>query len=95
MLQSFEADMLKLAMVRIFAQFKRHHMRSRIVMTIHDSLWVHAPADEQEIAQEMVEIEMTRAIPMSVPVRVDVKIISHQPREISATTSIFPQNAFE
>lgn len=94
-LQSFEADMLKQAMVRICAHFKQHQMKSRIVMTIHDCLWIHAPLDEMETAQEIVEKEMTSAIPMSVPVRVDVEVIKREPRESSSVAAIFPQNAFE
>ncbi len=77
-LQSFEADMLKLAMVRIQAHFKRHQMKSRIVMTIHDSLWVHAPLDEMESAQEIVEKEMTQAIDISVPVEVATELVKRE-----------------
>ncbi|MEW6532043.1 MAG: DNA polymerase [Thermodesulfobacteriota bacterium] len=95
MLQGFEADMLKLAMVRIQGHFKRHQMKSKIMMAIHDSLWVHAPIDEVEVAREMVETEMIRALPMSVPVQVDVDIVRRKEQEIPAVTSIFPQNEIE
>lgn len=94
-LQAFEADMLKLAMVRIHGHFKRNLMKSRIVMAIHDSLWIHAPVDEMEVAQEIVRTEMTRAIAVSVPVAVDVEVVKREPREISSPAAIFPQNAFE
>jgi DNA polymerase-1 len=94
-LQSFEADMLKQAMVRIDGHFKKNLFKSRIVMAIHDSLWVHAPLDEMESVREMVRREMTRAIRMSVPAVVDVEIVPRKPLKYGVTTDIFPQNGDE
>jgi len=72
-LQSFEADLLKLAMVRIHGLFKRHHMKARLAMTVYDSLWVLAPEEEKDLAVEIIQKEMTQAIPLRVPVRVDIE----------------------
>jgi len=94
-LQSFEADMLKQAMLRIDGHFKRELMRARIVMAIHDSLWVHAPIDEMEVAREMVETEMIRALPMSVPLSIELQTTMLEPRETKPATSIFPQDTIE
>ena len=87
-LQGFEADMLKLAMVQIDGNFRQRQMKSRIVIAIHDSPWVHAPLNEQAIAQEITEIEMIRAIAMNVPVVVDVEVVERKRRDIPTTTGI-------
>lgn len=77
-LQSFEADMLKRAMVRTQDLFKSHHMTSRLVMTVHDSLWVLAPEEEKDLAVEIIRKEMTQAIPLRVPLRVDIEVVDHK-----------------
>jgi DNA polymerase I-like protein with 3'-5' exonuclease and polymerase domains len=64
-------------------------------MAIHDSLWVHAPIDEMEVAREMVETEMIRALPMSVPLSIELQTTMREPRETKPATSIFPQDTIE
>lgn len=94
-LQAFEADMLKLAMVRIHGLFKRHHMKARLVMTIHDSLWIHAPIDEEELIEELVRKEMTRAIALRVPLRVDIETEGFETPSSATMTRIFSQESFK
>jgi DNA polymerase I-like protein with 3'-5' exonuclease and polymerase domains len=93
-LQGFEADMLKQAMVRINGHFRRDGLKSRIVMAIHDSLWVHAPVEEQEIAKETLVNEMTHALPMTVPVAVDVAVVCRTAHDHMTTNPIFSEDAF-
>lgn len=90
-LQAFEADMLKWAMVKIHELFKRHHMKSRLVMTVHDSLWVQATDEEKDLATDIIRKEMTRVIPLLVPVRVDIEVVEQRQKEKS---SIFDDDAF-
>jgi len=89
-LQAFEADMLKLAMVRIHGLFKRHHMTARLVMTVHDSIWVLAPEEEKDLAAEIMRKEMTNAVPLRVPVGVDIEVV--EPRQ-GAGSSFLPDHA--
>lgn len=69
--QQIEADMLKNAAVRLDRVFHRRGMQSRIVMLIHDSLWVEAPKAEVEQAKHLMRRMMTTALKFAVPLEVD------------------------
>ena len=45
--QQIEADLIKTAMLRLDRIFRRRNMKARIVMMIHDALWVEAPEEEE------------------------------------------------
>jgi DNA polymerase-1 len=59
--QMMEADILKTAAVRLDRISKRRNMGARIVMLIHDAIWVEAPADEKEEARRLMDKIMSTA----------------------------------
>ena len=61
-LQQGEADVLTLAFVSLQAIFRRRNMKSRIVMIIHDCIWVEAPLREAEQARRLMEDTMKNAV---------------------------------
>jgi DNA polymerase-1 len=61
-LQQAEADVLTLAFVSLQAIFQRRKMKSRIVMIIHDAIWVEAPKEEAEQARTLMEDTMQNAV---------------------------------
>jgi DNA polymerase I len=69
--QQTEADLIKTAMVRLDREFRRTNLKSRIVMMIHDSIWVEAPNEEQKEAKRLVRRMMTTAIKLDVPLALD------------------------
>ncbi|MGO9614144.1 MAG: DNA polymerase [Dissulfurispiraceae bacterium] len=71
LLQQVEADIVKIAMVKIVWNLKRHSMNTRIVMMIHDSAWLEAPEEEKDFAQFLMKHLMTTAVKLSVPLEVD------------------------
>jgi DNA polymerase I len=71
--QQIEADLMKTAMVRLDRIFRRRNMRSRIVMMIHDALWVEVPREEEAQARHLVQRMMTTAGRLDVPLEVDIK----------------------
>ena len=50
-----ESDIVKQAMVGINREFVKRGMRSKIVMMIHDSIWVEAPEEEAKEARQIME----------------------------------------
>ena len=70
LLQMLEADIAKRAMVRIDRTFREMGLQSRIVMMIHDSIWVEAPEAEQETARTVMEEAMTTVVDLSVPLEI-------------------------
>lgn len=53
--QMMEADILKTAAIGLDRIFRRRSMGARIVMLIHDAVWVEAPADEEEEARRLMD----------------------------------------
>jgi DNA polymerase I len=71
--QQIEADLIKTAMVRLDRIFRRSDMRARIVMMIHDSLWVECPEEEAEEVRQLIRRMMTTVGKLRVPLKVDIK----------------------
>jgi DNA polymerase-1 len=59
--QQIEADLIKTAMVRLHRIFRRRNVGARIVMMIHDALWVEAPKEEAEEVSHLVRRMMETA----------------------------------
>ena len=73
-IQGTAADMIKLAMIRLHARLRRADTRARMILQIHDELLFELPADDTQAVRAMVTEEMTRALAMDVPVKVNLSI---------------------
>jgi DNA polymerase-1 len=74
LLQQEEADLLRMAVMRLYARFRDLDMQSRVVMTIHDAVYVEAPEEEAEKAKEILKSQMEAAVEMPfVPLEVDIE----------------------
>ena len=70
--QGTAADMIKVAMITINKQLKTNNLKSKMILQVHDELLFECPKEETEKAQRLVEEEMINAIPLKVPVKVDI-----------------------
>ncbi len=73
-IQGTAADMIKLAMIRIQKRLDGERLGARMLLQVHDELVFEVPEKEAEAAGLMVREEMEKALPLSVPVVVDVGI---------------------
>jgi DNA polymerase-1 len=71
-IQGSSADMIKIAMIRIFDEMAAAKLKSKMIMQVHDELIFDAHKSELEILKPMVEEGMKNAIKMKVPVVVDM-----------------------
>ncbi len=71
-LQQAEADVLTLAVVGLYGIFGKRDMKSRIVMLIHDCIWVEAPLEEKDEARKLMEETMRNAVEYPL-VRLDIE----------------------
>ncbi len=71
--QGSAADMIKIAMNRIFAEIRSRQLKSRMIMQVHDELVLDVLNEEKEKVKEIVERCMVEAMPLKVPVVVDMK----------------------
>lgn len=66
-IQGSEADIIKLAMIRIWKRFKKEGIRSRMILQVHDELNFSVYSDEAEKVEKIVLEEMQGAYPLHVP----------------------------
>ncbi len=70
--QGTAADIIKIAMVKVYRRLKDENMKSRLIMQVHDELLVEAPENEREKAQLILREEMENACEMKVKLTADV-----------------------
>lgn len=71
-IQGTAADIIKIAMVKVYDRLKEENMKSRLIMQVHDELIVEAPEDEAEKAGIILGEEMRNAFKMKVELSADV-----------------------
>ena len=70
-IQGTAADIIKIAMVRIYDRFKRENIRSKMLLQVHDELNFSVYPDEKERVERIVLEEMQNAYPLDVPLVAD------------------------
>jgi DNA polymerase-1 len=71
-IQGSSADMIKIAMINIFKAFCDMDLRSRMILQVHDELIFDVHKDEVEVVKPIIHDLMKTAIPMKVPVLVEM-----------------------
>ena len=70
-IQGTAADIIKIAMVRIYDRFRREGVRSKMLLQVHDELNFSVYPDEREKVERIVLEEMQGAYPLNVPLVAD------------------------
>ena len=73
-IQGTAADIIKIAMVRIFDRFEKNGLKARMILQVHDELNFSVPENEIEIVEHIVKEEMENVLKMSVTLEVDTNI---------------------
>ena len=73
-IQGTAADIIKIAMVRVYNRLKKENMASRLILQIHDELLIEAPEEEAEKAKEILIEEMQAAAKLKVDLVADCHI---------------------
>lgn len=71
-IQGTAADIIKIAMVRVNRRLKRQHMKSRLILQIHDELLIEAVLDEVDAVKAILKEEMEHAATLAVPLEIDM-----------------------
>jgi len=71
-IQGSSADMIKVAMINIHKAIKEQNLKSKMILQVHDELVFDTPKSELDVLQKIVEKEMREALPLKVPVVVDI-----------------------
>ncbi|AOZ77358.1 DNA polymerase I [Clostridium pasteurianum] len=73
-IQGSAADIIKLAMVKVYNKLKEENLKSTIILQVHDELILNVYKDEIEVVKKLVKEEMENAIELKVPLEVDINI---------------------
>ncbi len=71
-IQGSAADIIKSAMIRVDGRIRREGLASRLIMQVHDELVFEVVAEELVAMELLVEEEMSRAVELRVPLKVDI-----------------------
>lgn len=70
-IQGTAADIIKIAMIRVYTRLKEENLNARLILQIHDELIVEAPENEKSKAELIVKEEMENACKMKVLLKSD------------------------
>ncbi len=70
-IQGTAADIIKIAMIRVYTRLKEENLNARLILQIHDELIVEAPENEKTKAELIVKEEMENACKMKVLLKSD------------------------
>ena len=71
-IQGTAADVIKLAMVRVWQRLRDEGLTARLILQVHDELIVEAPLEEADKAAQILGEEMEHAVNFAVPLTADV-----------------------
>jgi DNA polymerase-1 len=71
-IQGSAADIIKIAMVRVWRELRKKGLKSRLILQVHDELLVETLKEELEQVRDIVRTNMEAAVKLSVPLIADV-----------------------
>lgn len=71
-IQGTAADIIKIAMIRVYRRLKETGLRSKLILQIHDELVIETLKEETEQVKELLREEMQQAAELSVELSVDL-----------------------
>ncbi len=72
-IQGTAADIMKIAMIKVYNELKKRNLKSKIVLQIHDELLIETVIQEKEEVKELLKECMESAANLSVPLTVEVE----------------------
>lgn len=72
-IQGTAADIIKIAMIRVYRRLKRELPEAKLILQVHDELIVEAPEAQADKAAQILTEEMQGAVKLAVPLTADAK----------------------
>ncbi len=73
-IQGSAADIIKIAMVKVYSRLKQEKLKTTIVLQVHDELILNVYEEEKEKVKKIVKEEMENAVALKVPLEVDINV---------------------
>ncbi len=71
-IQGTAADIIKIAMIRVWKRLKEENLRSKLILQVHDELLIETALEEEERVKAVLEEEMKAAADLSVTLEIDM-----------------------
>ncbi|MBQ8967094.1 DNA polymerase I [Ruminococcus sp.] len=71
-IQGAAADIIKIAMVKVYKRLKAENLDARLILQVHDELIIEVTPDDKEKASAVLKEEMENAVRLAVPMEVSV-----------------------
>lgn len=71
-IQGTAADIMKIAMIKVYQEIQNRHLQSKIVLQVHDEMMIEAVEEEKEEIKQIMQQSMETAISMQVPLIADI-----------------------
>ncbi|WP_215536234.1 DNA polymerase I [Borreliella bavariensis] len=72
-IQGSAADIMKIAMVKVFNEFKSKKMESKILLQVHDEMLIESPIKEENEVKKILKIMMETAYKLNLPLRANIE----------------------
>jgi DNA polymerase-1 len=73
-IQGTAADIMKIAMIRVYQGLKEAGLKSKLILQVHDELLIETYEDEIEQVKEILSSNMKQAAELAVSLEVDLNI---------------------
>ncbi len=73
-IQGTAADIIKIAMIRVYDRLRSEKLTARLILQVHDELIVECPENEAAHVQQLLKEEMEHAVSLAVPMEVDAHV---------------------
>ncbi len=70
-IQGTAADIMKIAMIRVFNELYSRNLKSRLILQVHDELLIETYKDEVDEVKSILEEAMTKAVKLKVPLMIE------------------------
>ncbi|MGL5151319.1 MAG: DNA polymerase I [Clostridium sp.] len=71
-IQGSAADIIKIAMIRVFNKLREENLESKLILQVHDELILNVKSNEVEKVADLVKTEMESVLTLDVPLEVDM-----------------------
>ncbi|WKC85450.1 DNA polymerase I [Borreliella lusitaniae] len=72
-IQGSAADIMKIAMIKVFNEFKSKKMKSKILLQVHDEMLIESPIQEENEVRKILKIMMETAYTLNLPLRANIE----------------------
>lgn len=73
-IQGTAADIIKIAMIRVYDRLRREGLRSKLILQVHDELLIETALEEEEQVRQILEEEMVHAASLAVELEIDLHV---------------------